>query len=96
MDRDNDFPSMDGPSLLDDDSDDDMPDPSAGFKRAKYGGAAAVFVGLLGAVAVFLFAPPIPLGDWAVYVRALVSLVAFGVVAAVVWFLTVVTIMGDM
>jgi hypothetical protein len=95
MDRDSDFPSTDGSSLLDDDSD-DMPDPSAGFKRAKYGGTAAVLAGVLGAVAVFMFAPPIPLGDWAVYVRALVSLVAFGVVAAVVWFLTVVTIMGDM
>jgi hypothetical protein len=95
MDRDSDFPSTDRPSLLDDDSD-DMSDPSVGFTRAKYGGTLAVVGGLLGAVAVFLFAPPIPLGDWAVYVRALVSLVAFGVVAAVVWFLTVVTIMGDM
>lgn len=90
---DDDFPSVgDGPSLLDDE---DKPDPSSGFRKAKYGGAAAVLAGVLGAVAVFLFAPPIPLGDWAVYVRAFVSLVAFGIVAAVVWFLTVVTIMGD-
>ena len=94
MDRDRDF-SGGGPSLLDDDED-DMPDPASGFKKAKTGGAAAVLAGILGAVAVFLFAPPIPLGDWAVFVRALVSLVAFGLVAAVVWFLTVVTIMGDM
>lgn len=93
MDRDRDFPGG-GPSLLDDS--DDMPDPSSGFKKAKYGGAAAVLAGVLGAVAFFMFAPPIPLGDWAVYVRAFLSLVAFGVVAAVVWFLTVVTIMGDM
>jgi hypothetical protein len=92
MDRDNDFP-MDAPSLLDDDSD-DRPDPAAGFKRAKYGGGAAVLAGVLGAVVVFLFAPPIPAGEWAPYVRALVALVAFGVVAGVVWFLTVLTIMG--
>jgi hypothetical protein len=92
MDRDNDFP-MDGPSLLDDDSD-DMPDPAAEFEGAKYGGVAAVLAGALGAVVVFLFAPPIPAGEWAPYVRALVSLVAFGVVAGVVWFLTVLAIMA--
>jgi hypothetical protein len=92
MDRDSDFP-IDGPPLLDDDSD-DMPDPAAEFKRAKYGGVAAVLAGVLGAVVVFLFAPPIPAGEWAPYVRALVSLVAFGVVAGVVWFLTILIIMG--
>lgn len=89
---DNDLFGSDGPDLLDD----EQPDPTDGFKKVKYGGAAAVLAGILGAIAVFLFAPPIPLGDWAVYVRALVSLVAFGITAAVVWFLTVVTIMGDM
>ena len=93
MDRDTDFPDMDRSPLLDDDSD-DMPDPAAEFKRAKYGGLAAVLAGVLGAVVVFLFAPPIPAGEWAPYVRALVSLVAFGVVAGVVWFLTVLAIMG--
>jgi hypothetical protein len=92
---DNDLLGSGGPDLLDDD-DDEQPDPRDGFKKAKYGGAAAILAGILGAVAVFLFAPPIPLGGWAVYVRALVSLVAFGISAAIVWFLTVVTIMGDM
>lgn len=72
------------------------PASSDGFERAKYGAIIALFSGVFGAVVVFLFAPPLPIGPWAVYARALVSLVAFGFLAAIVWFLTVVTIMGDM
>jgi len=59
------------------------------FNRVKYGAAAGLVLAAVVAAATFLFAPSVPVGEWAVYARMLVSLVAAGIAFTVVWFVTV-------
>ena len=65
------------------------------FNRVKYGAAVGLVLAAVAAVATFLFAPPIPLGDWAVYARVLVALVAAVIAFMVVWFVTVASTVAE-
>lgn len=93
MDRDN-FPG-DGPSLLDDADEDVREQAQKAGKRIKRGAAVGVLVALGAAILFWAFAPPIPLGDWAVYVRLIGVVFSAGIGFVVVWFLTIASTVGD-
>lgn len=93
MDHD-DFPGG-GPSLLDDEDSDVKEQAEQAGKRIKRGAAVGVLVALGAAVAFWAFAPAIPLGDWAVYVRLIGALISAGIGFVVVWFLTIASTVGN-
>lgn len=92
MDRDN-FPNS-GPSLLDDADDDVRERAETAGKRIKRGAAVGVLVALGTAALFWAFAPPIPAGDWAVYVRLIGAVISAGIAFVVVWFLTIARTVG--
>ena len=96
MDRDNDFPSMDGPSLLDDADRDVKEHAEKAGRRIKYGSIGGVVAAVVMAVVFWAVAPPIPAGDWAVYVKLFFALIVAGITFVVVWFLTIARTVGDM
>ena len=66
------------------------------FRYALPGGIAAIVVGVCVAFLTFTYAPPVGGPGVAVYVRAFAALIAFGIGAGVVWFVTVLIIQAKM
>jgi len=66
------------------------------FRSALIGGIASIVVGASVAFLTFTVAPPVGGPNVEVYVRAAAALVAFGIAAGVVWFVTVLIIQSKM
>lgn len=66
------------------------------FRYALPGGIAAIVVGLCVGFLAFTVAPPVGGPDVGFYVRVVVGIVAGGLGAGVVWFLTVLIIQAKM
>lgn len=65
------------------------------LKKPLYGVGTGVMLGSVAFVLAFIYLPTIPVGEWAWLARSFVSFIVGGIVFAVVWFLTVMSVMAE-